>query len=85
MARNSRGSIPNGLYHVMNRGLEKRAIVRDDLDRHNWIRLFDRIADRCSWRVFAHVLLDNHFHIFVRTPIPNLSEGMHDLQSGYAS
>jgi putative transposase len=69
----------------MNRGLEKRDLVRDDLDRHNWMRLFDRIADRCSWRVFAYVLLDNHFHIFVRTPIPNLSEGMHDLQSGYAS
>ena len=39
MARSARWSITNGLYHVMNRGLEKRDIVRDDVDRHEWMRL----------------------------------------------
>ena len=85
MPRSPRWAIANGLYHVMNRGLEKRDIVVDDHDRRTWMRLFDRVAHRCEWRVFAHVLLDNHFHIFVRTPHANLSTGMHDLQSGYAT
>ncbi len=85
MARSARWSITNELYHVMNRGLEKRNIVRDDVDRHEWMRLLDRVATRCGWRVFAHVLLDNHFHLFLRTPDANLSAGMHDLQSGYAT
>jgi len=33
VARPLRGDIPNGLYHVTCRGLERRAIVRDDRDR----------------------------------------------------
>ena len=85
MARSARWAIANGLYHVMNRGVEKRDIVNDDHDRQEWMRLLNRVAQRCEWRVFAHVLLDNHFHLFLRTPQPNLSEGMHDLQSGYAT
>jgi hypothetical protein len=29
--------------------------------------------------------MGNHFHLHLRTPVPNLSSGMHDLNSGYAS
>jgi REP element-mobilizing transposase RayT len=77
--------IADGVYHVTNRGLERREIVRTDRDRNTWLRLLHRVATRCDWRVFAFVLLDNHFHLFLRTPKPNLSAGMHDLESGYAS
>ncbi len=83
--RKPRWEFSGGVYHVINRGLERRAIVSDDGDRRNWARLFDRVADRHGWRVFAYVLLDNHFHIFLRTPQANLSTGMHDFQSGYAT
>ena len=69
----------------MNRGLERRNIVLDDDDRAIWWSLFERVARRCGWRVFAVALLDNHFHIYLRTPQPNLSDGMRDLDGGYAS
>lgn len=85
MARSLRWSIVNGLYHVMNRGIERHDIVHDDVDRQEWMRLLNRVANRCEWRIFAYVLLDNHFHLFLKTPKPNLSAGMHDLQSGYAA
>ncbi len=29
--------------------------------------------------------MTNHFHIFLKTPDPNLSEGMHAIESGYAT
>lgn len=73
------------MYHVTNRGLERREIVRDDPDRRTWLRLLDRVATRCRWRVFAYVLMDNHFHLFLRIRECNLSSGMHDLESGYAT
>ena len=50
-----------------------------------WIRLLDRVATRCGWRIFAWVLMTNHFYLFLRTPQTNLSSGMHDLNAGYAS
>ena len=77
--------IADGVYHVTSRGLERRAIVRDDADRAKWTELLDAVATRCQWQVFAWALMDNHFHLFLRTPEANLSAGMHDLNSGYAS
>ncbi len=85
MARPLRIELENGLYHVTVRGWERRKIVRSDRDRQDWLRLLSKTATRCNWRVFAWVLMTNHFHLYLRTPQPNLSAGMHDLNSGYAS
>lgn len=85
MARPLRIEVENGLYHVTSRGWQRRAIVRDEADRQAWWELLDRVAGRCGWRVFAWVLMTNHWHLFLRTPQPNLSAGMHDLNSGYAT
>ena len=85
MPRQPRLNIADGVYHVTQRGLERRNIVLNDADRHDWWRLFDRQATRCGWRVFALALLDNHFHIFLRTPQPNLSAGMHAFESGFVT
>ncbi|MFO7908349.1 MAG: hypothetical protein R6U98_37275 [Pirellulaceae bacterium] len=60
-----------------------------------WLR--PRIADdvrnnsrtlvvvRRGWRFFAWVLMDNPFHLFFQTPGANLSVGMRDLNSGFAT
>jgi putative transposase len=85
MPRQPRLEVVNGLYHITNRGLERRNIVHDERDRRTWLRLLDRIARRCQWRVFAYTLLDNHFHLYLRLRARNLSLGMHDLESGYAT
>ena len=73
MPRQPQLNIADGVYHVTQRGLERRNIVLNDHDRKEWFRLFSRHATQCGWRVFAYALLDNHFHIFLRTPQPNLS------------
>jgi len=85
MARPLRIEMADGVYHVASRGLERRRIVRDDRDRHRWLALLDEVARRRGWRVFAWALMGNHFHLFVRTPEPDLSAGLHDLNSGYAT
>ena len=65
MPRSHRIDVANGLHHVTQRGLDRRNIVLDDDDRsHGW-RLFERVARRCRWRVFAVALLDNHFHLYL--------------------
>ncbi|MBM4043048.1 MAG: hypothetical protein FJ290_31550 [Planctomycetes bacterium] len=85
MARPLRIEVADGVYHVTSRGLERREIVRDDRDREKWHELLATVAVRRRWRVFAWALLDNHHHLFLQTPEPNLSAGMHDLNSGYAT
>ncbi len=85
MPRRLRIEFPGGVYHVTNRGVDRTEIVRDDDDRKEWFRLFHRIAIRNRWQVFAHVLMTNHFHVFLKIPDANLSSGFHDVTSGYAS
>ena len=85
MARPLRIEMAGGVYHVTTRGWERRAVVRDDEDRASWLRLLDRVASRFDWRVYAWALMRNHWHLFLATPEPNLSRGMHDLNSGYAT
>ena len=85
MSRPLRIDMENGLYHVTSRGWERRVIVDDDRDREQWFKLLDRIARRYDWRFYGWVLMDNHFHLFLKTPNADLSAGMHDLNSGYAT
>ncbi len=85
MARPLRIEFDGCVYHVTTRGWERRDVVCDDEDRANWVRLMDRVALRYGWRVFAWALMRNHWHLFFSTPEANLSRGMHDLNSGYAS
>lgn len=85
MARPLRIDIPGAVYHVTSRGLEQRDIVRDTVDCKAWSRLLDQTATRRGWRVYAWALMSNHFHLFMKVPAADLSAGMHDLNSGYAS
>lgn len=84
MARPLRIEFPGGIYHVTSRGNERRAIVRDDVDRRKWLSLLERTVERTGWRVFAFALMGNHFHLFLQTSEPNLSAGMAHLNGSYA-
>ena len=85
MGRPLRIEFANATYHVMSRGNRREAIVRDDPDRCRWRDGVERVAERCQWEVLAYSLLDNHFHLFVRTPLANLSAGMLVLNGSYTS
>jgi REP element-mobilizing transposase RayT len=84
MARSARDEFAPGLYHVNIRGNDGMAIVRDDVDRSEWVRRFATIAVRMEWLVQSWTLLPNHYHALLRTVRPNLGEGMQWLNGGYA-
>jgi len=85
MARPLRIEYPGALHHVMSRGNERRAVVRDHADRLRRLDWLRRTVETCGWRLHAFVLMDNHEHLFVETPRPNLSAGMQFLNGSYTS
>ena len=85
MARPLRIEFPGALYHVMSRGNERRAVVRDDRDREKRLEWLRRTVEDYGWRLHAFVLMTNHDHLFVETPQPNLSAAMQFLNGGYTS
>jgi putative transposase len=69
----------------MARGNGRQDIVRDDADRDRLVEQLDRAAVRCSWRVFAFVIMSHHLHVVSRTPEPNLARGIQGFLSAYAN
>ena len=74
---------PGASYHITSVGNERRNIFRSDRDRRMFLRLLGMTAKRFGWSVVEWVLMSNHYHLIVTTPEPNLSVGMHWLNTSY--
>ena len=85
MARPLRIQFPGAVYHVISRGNERKRIVRDDADREKRLDWLRRTVEVYGWELHAFVLMNNHEHLFVQTPLPNLSAGMQYLNGSYTS
>lgn len=68
MGRPLRIQFDGAWYHVMNRGLERRAIVRDDRDRRLFFDILGDTVQTYQLEVHAFSLLDNHYHLLLHTP-----------------
>lgn len=83
MSRPLRLQFPGAVYHVTGRGNARQAIVADDGDRAQFLALLGHVVDRYGWRCYAYCLMDNHYHLLLETPQPNLSQGMRHLNGLY--
>ena len=72
MARPLRIQYEGGLYHVTLRGNERKAIVRDEDDRHRFVDALGASVLRHGVILHLHCLMDNHAHLVVETPHANL-------------
>ena len=84
MPRVDRREAPGALHHVTSRGALRAPIYLDDRDRERFLAIFVEIVRDTKWNCWAYCLMDNHFHLLLDTPEPNLSEGMHRLKHRYA-
>ena len=84
MPRRPRSFVSGGLYHVFNRGNWKQAIFLSDGDRALFLELVRKAASRREWAIHGYCLMENHYHLVVETPQPDLSAGMQRINSEYA-
>jgi len=83
MARQWRIEYEGALYHVLSRGNEGRNIVIDNHDRTLFLEKLGRMCERYDVEVYAYVLMDNHYHLVLRTRRANLSRSMQWLGVTY--
>ena len=84
MARPPRIDFPDAIYHVTSRGNGRSRIFRADDDRRRFVRQLQDNLDTFAVACYAYVLMDNHFHLLLRTPRANLSQLMQRLKTSYA-
>jgi len=84
MPRQSRIDAPGALNHIVIRGIERKAIFKDDLDYQNFLKRLGKIFLETSTSCYAWALLKNHVHLLLRTGRVPISTVMRRLLTGYA-
>jgi putative transposase len=83
MSRPLRVEYPGAVYHITSRGNERKSIYKNDADRLLFLNIFSQTIKRFQWLCHGYVLMDNHYHLLIETPEPNLSRGMRQLNGVY--
>ncbi|MDY7037197.1 MAG: transposase [Thermodesulfobacteriota bacterium] len=83
MGRPIRIQYPGALYHITSRGNERRDIFVNDNDRQKFLGILSDYHDRYGIVLHCYVLMDNHYHLLLETPLGNLVKVMHGLNSNY--
>jgi REP element-mobilizing transposase RayT len=85
MSRPLRISFDNAVYHITARGNRRDKIFYSDGDKKIFLQKMDQTFLKYSFLCYAYCLMDNHYHLFIKTPLSNISQGMHYLNASYAN
>ncbi len=85
MARSLRIQYEGAVYHVSSRGNERKEIFKDEIDRKAFLDLLTDSLKTYSVILYCYVLMENHFHFLLETPLANLSEFMRRFNITYTS
>lgn len=80
MARQARLTVAAYPHHVIQRGNDRQAIVRDDADRARLLALWQEHAQIFKVAIHAYVIMDNHFHLLLTpetdTGVPQMMQAV---------
>jgi REP element-mobilizing transposase RayT len=85
MPRKQRIEYPGAVYHIISRGNYRKELFLHEKTGEAFERTIFEAAERCGWKLYAYVIMSNHYHLVIETPEPNLVEGMKWLQSTFAT
>jgi len=76
MARPLRIEYENAFYHVMNRGRGQQCIFSGTEYFKAFLTCLSEAHQRFGLELHAYCLMENHYHLLVKTPRGNLSRAM---------
>ena len=85
MPRSPRTAWAGAIFHVVNRGVERRKVFLDERDYERFITLLRKGKKRAAVKIYGFCLMPNHFHIII-SPETNEALGvyMHWVTGKYA-
>jgi REP element-mobilizing transposase RayT len=83
MARQLRIEYAGAYYHVLSRGNNLNDIFLSDDDRNDFLEILAEMSMRFDIEIYGYVLMNNHYHLLLRTLKPNLSKSMQWLGTRY--
>jgi REP element-mobilizing transposase RayT len=84
MPRSSRIDAPGALHHIIVRGIGRRKIFVDDIDRSVFLDRLGTVLSKSGTLCYACALIPNHFYLLLRTGNTAIATVMRRLLTGYA-
>lgn len=85
MARALRIQFPGAFYHITCRGIEHRDIYINNQDRNKFLTFLNNSLEIYQVQLYAFILMDNHFHLIIKTKKANCSEFMRHFNICYTT
>jgi REP element-mobilizing transposase RayT len=85
MARPLRIEYEGAFYHVTARGNERRDIYFGKTDYEKFKAYLKEAQEKYGYILHCYVLMTNHYHLLIETPMPNLKEVMHYVNGAYTN
>jgi len=83
MARHLRLEFEGAIYHIAARGNERSDIFAEEKDKERFLEKLAEGVEQYHVRLYAYVVMTNHYHLLVETPRANVSAFMQQLNTSY--
>ena len=83
MARSLRIEVV-GFYHVINRGVAQASIFHDQDDFTKFLDIMQEASEEYNFEIYSFCLMNNHYHLLLKTHDTNLSRSMQKVNSRYS-
>ncbi|NBL01095.1 MAG: hypothetical protein EOM50_24490, partial [Erysipelotrichia bacterium] len=83
MARSLRIEVV-GFYHVINRGVVQANIFHDQDDFTKFLDIMQEASEEYNFEIYSFCLMNNHYHLLLKTHDTNLSRAMQKVNSRYS-
>lgn len=83
MARPVRIEYSGAYYFISSKSSPGQTVFKDSSDRQEFLSILQEVVSRMHWEILAYNILPDSFQLFIKTPRPNLSKGMRQLNGVY--
>ena len=82
MPRQARIDAPGALHHIIIRGIERKALFRDQADRDRFVERLGTVVGDTATTCYAWALMTNHVHLLLMTGHEPIATVMRRLLTG---
>ncbi len=84
MGRKPRLEFYGAVYHIVNRGNNKKYIFKKEEEKEMLLKIINETKQESDFRLLAYVIMDNHYHILIQTMNAEISKIMQRVNNRYS-
>lgn len=82
--RKPREWYPGASYHLMERGIRRMEIFKDELDYESFLIILRRLTEKHAMTLHAYCLMTNHVHLLLESSDQEIGDFMQRMAGDYA-